>query len=585
MSNKDINNIDESHINSEIDLSMKDSMHLFSYSLLKSKTKRTLSPYFNSFKYYFSNKNNKDDIKISKNNKNKLNNSSNNRKISLIDGDNYSSLKTLNIEVPTSINLYDEEYRNNFMNEYENSFAHYCGINKKQFTEIYINNRYIPVLNEFGDINISIKSIIDLLKTYSINVKAGKKILKRNRIKKIFKTQRKKVNLEKNKKTKHIFEVLNLNILQNNKSSEIKKNNFVIKNMNINDNKNKETINKEINNDKIDKLDDLKKENYNQISNLITIESSNNNFHGGRFGINNNKINKIISLRDKGKNLSVRIPNKISNQNQKQPLSKISGFPNNISSLGLGNMIPKSNLNMNNNSLIFNYNTISNDGNKKFLINNNNPTPFGLGISAIPPIQEGKQKNLSPSNNNIFNFNNNNIQNFQNINYSTPVNGNNLNSNLLSTNMNNNLNYNPMLSPRYFFNNNIDLYSPFSPFLTGSNFSSPRVISPNFNNNIFQDRFIYNNVNGNSFYFGNNSPMTINNNININNNNIINNNIINKNNNNSGNKIENDINNNINNNNNNDNKNNNNFQNNNNVNNFLNKKQNLNLKIDLNSHQ
>ena len=77
------------------------------------------------------------------------------------------------------------------MNEYDNSFAYYCGINKKQFNDIYIKNRYIPVLNEFGDIKISIKYIVDLLKTYSINVRAGRKILKRNRIKKIFKNRRK----------------------------------------------------------------------------------------------------------------------------------------------------------------------------------------------------------------------------------------------------------------------------------------------------------------------------------------------------------------------------------------------------------
>ena len=42
MSNKDINNEDAQQNISDLDLSMKENMHLFSYSLLKSKTKRTL---------------------------------------------------------------------------------------------------------------------------------------------------------------------------------------------------------------------------------------------------------------------------------------------------------------------------------------------------------------------------------------------------------------------------------------------------------------------------------------------------------------------------------------------------------------
>ena len=499
MSNKDINNEDTQQNISDLDLSMKENMHLFSYSLLKSKTKRTLSPYYNSFRYYFTDKDNHE-FKFMK-----QKNSNHNRKISLIEGDNNnSSLKTLNIEVPTNEKLLNDKFKNEFLNEYDNSFAYYCGINKNQFTDLYINNQYIPIIDEFGDINISIKSIIDLLKTYSMREKAGKKILKRNRIKKIFKTQIKKINSDKMEKNKFIFKVSNI-IETNNELNckEIRR---------VNDNKNnKKNLN--------DKFDDTKRENYKEISNLITIEN-NNKFHGNKFGINSNKYS---SLRDKGKNLSVLIPKK--STGQKPPLSKISGFPINTSSLSISNIIPKSNLNIPSSNLMFNYNTLTNEENKKYISNNINPTPFGLGISSIPPIQDSKQRNLSPSNNIIFDFNKNNIQKMQNLSYATPgVNGNNIN---ISANMNTNaLNYNnSIISPRYLFNNNFDLFSPYSPFLQGSNYSSPRVISPSFNNNVFQDGFIYNNINnGNSFYFGNNSPMT------INNNNIINNNIINNNN-------------------------------------------------------
>ena len=56
MSNKDTNNLDDPEYKSEINTSMKDNMHPFSFSLLKSKTKRTLSQY-NSFNYDFSNEN------------------------------------------------------------------------------------------------------------------------------------------------------------------------------------------------------------------------------------------------------------------------------------------------------------------------------------------------------------------------------------------------------------------------------------------------------------------------------------------------------------------------------------------------
>ena len=47
---------------------------------------------------------------------------------------------------------------------------------------------YIPVLDEFGNINISIKSIIDILKTYSsLKLKKRRRVIKKNGIHKIFK--------------------------------------------------------------------------------------------------------------------------------------------------------------------------------------------------------------------------------------------------------------------------------------------------------------------------------------------------------------------------------------------------------------
>lgn len=493
MSNKDINNHDIYKKNIELNLSMKETMHLFSLNLLKSKSKRTLTEYYNSFHYVFP--------KDYKPNNNKIKDSSiNNRKISLIEGDNNSSLKTLNIDIPTADRLSKENFKNDFMNDYENSFAFYCGINKAQFEDIYVKNRYIPIINEFGDITISIKNIVDLLKTYSINTKVGRKILKRNRIKKIFKTQKKKGNLEKTKKNRFLFQVK--------KTESINKKNINNNKVNLVDMKKLETMNKNSLINEMEKMDDIKKENHNT------------NIRPSGFGINYIK-HKLIQ--NKG---NILIP-KISNQ--RFQLNKGSFNNLNNSSIGIGH-VPKPNLNLSNNSF-FNYNKLSNDGNKKLITNNisNNPV---LGFSTIP---DNKQ-NISPSNNNIFNFSKINIQNIQNRNYgNSGVSNTNLNNNILPNNMiNNNMNYhsqinnqllspqltNILLSPKIFLN---DILSPYSPYAPNSNISTPRIISPSFNNNIFQDPFSHNNINGNAFFFGNNSPANINNNKNLNN--IVNNNL------------------------------------------------------------
>jgi hypothetical protein len=226
-------------------------------------------------------------------------------------------------------------------------------------------------------------------------------------------------------------------------------------------------------------------------------------------------------------------------------------------------------------------------------MNNNNS--LGLGYSAIQKIQDNRQNMASPTNNNFFNFSN------QNIKYISSTNNNNTNNNILTSNANN-INFNPQMNNQLLSPPPITISSPIflneilSPYSQYSNLQTPRIISPNFNNNIFQDRFTYNNINGNSFFFGGNSPITINNNnININNN-IINNNINNNTNNcngngiiNNNNIIDNKINNNrnvIDNNNNNilnNNIQNNNMQNNNNNDyNFIRKNLKSNLKIDLN---
>ena len=481
MSYKDIYKQDAPKNKSESDMLVKDDMHLFSFSLLRFKSKITLKQHSNSFRFDFS----KDNNDSYNNKKKKTNSEINNRKISLIDGDKNSSLKTLNIEVPSSDRLSNEQFKIDFFNEYENSFAHYCGINKKQFNDIYIKNRYIPVLNKFGDIKISIKNIVDLLRTYSVNVKAGRKILKRNRIKKIFKTQRKKLFYEQNKKNKLHFEVKREEgikpLIISNISEESK-------NININGLK-KVEINT------INQFDNNKNEHMNN-----GLKKENNNINNSGEGLN--KIKNRILLK-KG-NINIPKNNNLNYQIVKAPIVAPT------SSIGLQH-ITSSNISLaNNNNYIYGINTLSNDGNKQFISNNNPPTLFKLGYSGIPPVTNSKQ-NISPSYNNIFNFD---------VNCVNSVPQTNINNNILN---NNNLNYNskisnqilsppPLLSP----NRSFIIPPPFSPYIINSNLSTPRIISPVIGiNNYISDTFTFNN-NQTSFMFGNNTNTPfINNNRNV----------------------------------------------------------------------
>ena len=201
MSNKDTTNENEEKKQSHQDIFQKDEMRLFSYELLKSKKMfRVLQT--NSFTYDFSDE--KDELNNEKDtNEPKM--KINNRTISLIDEENNSSLKTLNLEVSSSRRLSQKEFQNNFLKEYDTSFAKFCGLNKEQYENIYIKNSYIPKIDSFGNIKINIKNIIEVLKEIPSEDKMSnkklikfKKILKgnkKNQAKKLkFRILRKKLN-------------------------------------------------------------------------------------------------------------------------------------------------------------------------------------------------------------------------------------------------------------------------------------------------------------------------------------------------------------------------------------------------------
>lgn len=452
MLDKDTNEHNKIQRHSGYDFLIKNNMLLFSFSQLSSKNKIIISEN-NSFNLKFlTNKN-------LKGQNNKRNTEVNNRKICLIDGNNSNSLKTLNIDVPSSERLLQNNFQKEFMKNYENSFAHFCGINKFNFQEIYINNRYIPVLNKFGDINISIKSIIDTLNTFSFSLEMKvHRRFKKNRINKIFKTFKNKSK----KKNKNIFEIKNsVKNIEIIKADGKENNNLKDNNHNLND---------ELGINKINKMDNLKKRlkitinpniqnlgvEHNNLKGDIVFNKQNNFFKNSSLDLQNilisenknrkeflNKKRANTSYFNSNINTSNNINinnyniNNISNIiNNNQILSPFIFSPNNILSPSFHNSI--SNISSPN---LINYSPYYNGIFDRFTFNNINRNAFTFGTNS--PSQVIINNNIYPPNNNIINSNiiNNNIINNKNENI---LNGNNLNDinknmNIINQNQTNNL--------------------------------------------------------------------------------------------------------------------------------------------------
>ena len=449
MVTKDIPNLNIYKNITNNDFSEKTNLHLFSLSHLKSKKMHTLS-YCNYFRYKFNLKDNFS-LKDSQNNPNIINN----RKITLIDGDNNSSLKTLNIDVPSSQKLLEKKFQNEFMEDYENSFAFFCGINQTQFRELYINNQYMPKLDEFGDINISIKSILQLLQTYSysLRLKITRRLVKKYRVNKIFKTHKNKRKIKK---------------INDSKSKNI--NSLIIKNKELEHEENKNT-------------------------NIINIDET-NKFFNKEMEINGD-VPKNINYLNLKKKLKISIPK--NDKNNDNSLQKSA------------NILNKFNFGRKNHSNYLNYNfinekmeTVLSNTKKPSLFNYNKqanlPTPnnnyFNFSTNAIQNYSNFQTPNTNKNMNEYLNKKRTNTPGFINNHY------NNINSNLIN-----------ILSP-IIFSPYIDFLSPNSHYFSPSNISSPNlfVYSPFPNNNIYN-----NDINRNTaFYFGSNSPIVINNNFNTN---------------------------------------------------------------------
>ena len=428
------------------DILEENNLCLFNFSNLKSKGKLQLSDY-NSFNFDFS-KNERNFAKI---------NTSNHIK----EEDNLRYIKNINIDLPSI----KEEEKNKILNDYDDSFVKFCGISKKQFSEIYLSNlKFNPSLNEFGDIMICIKGIIDLIKTFSESKRLK---IKRNRPKK-------KVKID----NKNIFKILQTEKKEDKNNSESEEKNSVDKNEiseQINDIENPSNIIINIKNDE---------ENG---QNLENKEKQNNN--KTLFNIKKKLKNIVIPKTD-----SEQISKNLSNSSIESKKDLNSTY---------------NNINLNNDNS-FNINIY--DGKKT----NSSGIIRHLPLFSCKNLSNQSLKSNIQNSNNIFNFSSNAIQNLvdnpdKNKNeipskhLLTP----NLNSNNnLNSSLNNNLNTpksRPILSPLNLSpgtNNNI-----LSPNLNHfSNLLSP--IIPNnspFNiNNMFNDCFNFNNANTTSFIFGNN---------------------------------------------------------------------------------
>ena len=419
----------------------------FNFSNLKSRGKLQLSDY-NSFNFDFS-KNERSFVKI---------NTSNHLK----EEDIPRYIKNIIIDLPTI----KEEEKNKILNNYDDSFVKFCGITKKQFNDIYLSNlRFNPTLNEFGDIMICIKGIIDLIKVFSESKRLK---IKRNRPKKKVKNQ-----------NKNLFKIFQTEV-----EKKGNKNNSEIEEKNSEEKNEKETS---------------EEKNDNATPIIINIKDDEKNEQN----LKKQKNNKTLF------NIKKKLKNIVIPKTDSEQISK---------NLSNSSIESKKDLNSS-------YNNINTFNDNSFNINiYSGKKTNSSGIIRHFPMFSCKN-NLSnqslksnvQNSNNIFNFSSNAIQNFcgnqdkskneiPSKHLLTP----NITSNNLNSSLNNNLNLNtpksrPILSPLNLSpgtNNNI-----LSPNLN----HFPNILSPILQNTspfninyMFNDCFNFNNTNTTSFIFGNN---------------------------------------------------------------------------------
>jgi len=251
---------------------MLTSLTLFNFSKIKSEQVFRISEY-NSFNYEFS--------------KSEPYNRKNDDIATIKEDPSSHYIKKVNIYLPSNEKLKEEAFRNEFFTKYDNSFASFCGINERMFTEIYAKGQYTPVINQMGDIKINIDNIIKNLDEFSDykRLKIHRSVFNRNKKRKL---KEKKVNLAP-KKSPNLFKTEQTESnFSNDDIISLEENNL--------DNKSKsnETNSSE------------KNENKNKTSPSNSITNSNNESNGKNNDIGNKPRDKtLLNIKRKLKNISI----------------------------------------------------------------------------------------------------------------------------------------------------------------------------------------------------------------------------------------------------------------------------------------
>ena len=427
------------------DTTSKTNIVLFKFLDLKKSANITVSDY-NLFNYNFITKSLFD---LNPN----LNNFKKKESEYIIQNFSLNTMKYINIDIPSSERLFQENFYNEFIEDYETSFANFCEIDKNLFIKAFANKKYMPQIDKFGTISISIKNILEVLKNYSqfLKLKIRRRFTKKYKKKKLFKTL-KNVDLNQLKQQNSGKDGLKLLSLKKNLKISVKK-----LNNNINsaekENIQNGNINYNINSN-------------NLLSNISNILSNDNIFSNNIIKSSIFKFpppsNNMISSPDNFFSFSIHDQNFFSSNN-------INNL-NNINQPQLSN-----NINQNNQFL-----------NKKRTFTPYIPyTPYYGNVN--PNLTQSNKKNNNNSNNN--NSNNNPT----NINIQTPL-----------------YNYN-LISPQ-LFNSYKNFLTPTSIHLS-QNEASPyiNIANDRFNFNNIRSTFF-----GNMNNINNQSPIINNNNIYIN---------------------------------------------------------------------
>ena len=76
-------------------------------------------------------------------------------------------IKKVNVTLPSREKLKESNFREDFFNNYDTSFANFCGIDKNMYIEIYDKSQFVPTIDQLGDIKVNVDNIIKNLDNFS----------------------------------------------------------------------------------------------------------------------------------------------------------------------------------------------------------------------------------------------------------------------------------------------------------------------------------------------------------------------------------------------------------------------------------